>query len=235
MKRVIQLVTALGAAFCVATVIAAATVVSYVGVKWHIDREKLAKIVAVAQGAALEKKPENVTPSQEQVPAEQVSYDQILEARAVQVRNLELREQALKNALDQVRFEQNKLADEQTEFTKIRQTFTEQVAALKKRDTDAGFETVVRDLAALKPKQAKELILLMLQKDEDKQVVSLLLPMSDSRRAKILAEFKTPEEQEKADALLRLIRQGEPAADITRGTQQELSRANPAQPQETRQ
>jgi hypothetical protein len=235
MKRALQIATVLGAAFCVATVISAAAMVSYVTAKWHIDREKLTKIVAVAQGIAPETKPETVTPGKEELHAEQVSYDQIIEARAVKVRNLELREQALKNALDQLRVEQTKFADDQAEFTKIRQSFTEQVAALKKRDTDAGFETVVRDLSALKPKQAKDQILLMLKKDEEKQVVSLLLPMSDGRRAKIYGEFKTEEEHEKLDALLRLIRQGEPAAEIPQGTEQQLSRANPAQPQETRQ
>jgi hypothetical protein len=235
MNRIIQLAAVLGAAFCVATVIASVAIVSYVGVKWHIDREKLAKIVAVAQGVPLAAKPENAIPTQEEVHAEQISYDQILEARAVKVRNLELREQALKNSLDQVRVEQNKLADEQTVFGKIRQGFTEQVAAIRKHDTEAGFEAVVGDLSILKPKQAKEFILLMLKKDEDKQVVSLLLPMNASRRAKIFSEFKTPEELEKADALLRLIRQGEPTADIAEGTQQQLSRANPAEPQETRQ
>jgi hypothetical protein len=234
MKRVVQIITVLGAAFCVATVIAATAVVSYVGIKYHIDREKLAKIVAAAQGVTPAAKPEDVTPGKEEVHPEQVSYDQILEARAVKVRNLELREQALKNGLDQLRFEQNKFSGEQAEFAKTRQAFTEQVAAIKKRDTAVGFDTVVRDLGAMKPKQAKEEILLMLQRNEDKQVVSLLLPMSDSRRAKIYGEFKTPEEQEKLDGLLRLIRQGEPTAEIVRGTQQELSRANPAEPQETR-
>jgi hypothetical protein len=237
MKRLLRLGIILLAAFCVATLIAEAAVVTVVGLKWQITREKLATMVAVAQGADLAAPQPEPSPAKEKEEprAEQVSYEQVIEARAMKARNLELREQALQNSQEQLRVEQGKLADEQAELAQIRKSFGEQLAVLEKRETDTGWAQNVLDLSGLKPKMAKEHLLLMLKKSEADQVVSLLKPMSDARRTKILAEFKTPEELEKAAEILRLIRMGEPVKDAAAEAAQQLNRAQSAIPPEIRQ
>ena len=54
--------------------------------------------------------------------------------------------------------------------------------------------------------------------------------MTDSKRAKILAEFKTPEETKKIEDVLRLIRKGVPEAPLAQQTLEKLRPANPAAP-----
>ena len=68
----------------------------------------------------------------------------------------------------------------------------------------------------------------MLAKNEIQDVVALLAPMTDGKRAKIIGEFKTPEETQKIDEVLRLIRRGEPEAGATVNARQQLGASLPA-------
>ena len=49
--------------------------------------------------------------------------------------------------------------------------------------------------------------------------------MTDAKRAKIIGEFKTPDETDKLREVLRRIREGEPRAGLAEKTQKQL---NPA-------
>ncbi len=77
-----------------------------------------------------------------------------------------------------------------------------------------GREDVRRTLEAIKPKQAKVLLAQMLDQKELDEVVALLDGMTENKRAKIIAEFKTPAEVEQLGEVLRRIRQGAPAATV---------------------
>jgi hypothetical protein len=210
--------------FCAATVVAESVVAAYLVVSLHIDRRRLAQMVAVARGVDLSIVKES-RPKEPESPAEQASYEQILEARAIKTRNLEIREQALKSALDQLRGEQGRLAEDKDSFQKLKSAFEENLAAIKKQTLDAGWDQNRNTLLSLKPKQAKELILQMLQKDEHEEVVALMGPMPETRLAKIIGEFKTPEETKQIDEVLRRIRHGEPINDATEKVQQQLGAA----------
>ena len=235
MGKLISLAMLLMTAACTATVIAAAALAGYGFMQGYLSKEKIGKMVAVAQGAELASaEPNTKKAAVEETRPEQPSFDQVIEARAVKTRNLELREQAVVNATNQLRAEQTKLGDSQTALKKAQQAYAEQLANVEKRSSDLGWDANRRDLSALKPKQAKELILLMVKKDEIKQVVSLLLPMPDQKRAKIFAEFKTPEDLERVDEIMRLVRQGEPLAGVAAAAEQTLDRGPTTAGQEGR-
>lgn len=235
MGKLISLAVLLTAATCTATVIAGAALTGFGVMKGYLSREKLGKMAAVAQGAELASaETKTKKGAVEETRPEQPSFDQVIEARAVKTRNLELREEAVVNATNQLRAEQSKLSDSQAAFKKAQQVYAEQLATVEKRSSDLGWDANRRDLSTLKPKQAKELILLMVKKDEMKQVVSLLLPMPDVKRAKIFAEFKTPEDLEKVDEIMRLVRQGEPLAGVAVAAEQTLGRGPTTAGQEGR-
>ena len=69
-------------------------------------------------------------------------------------------------------------------------------------------------LRRLKPKQAKELIAQRLEKGDIDVVAHMLMDMPDGKRAKIVAEFKTPSEMEQIGEVLNRIRQGQPSAEL---------------------
>ena len=62
----------------------------------------------------------------------------------------------------------------------------------------------------MKPRQAKEQIVLMMDAGSLKDVVALISAMAPAKRSKLLAEFKTPDENERLAKILKLIRTGEP-------------------------
>jgi hypothetical protein len=216
------------ACFSVGTVISAAGLGGYLAVKWNVNRDKLVQILAVAQGIDLATLEGKAPPAQLEPSLEQGSYEQMLEARAAKFRNLELREQALRGSLEQLVHDQARFADEKTVLAKARQSLQTQLADVEKQSTDAGWEQNRNSLQSIKAKQAKELLLAMLAKNEMADVVALLAPMSDSKRAKIISEFKTPEETQKIDEVLRLIRRGEPRSTAAANVRQQLGAATAA-------
>lgn len=229
MKRLLGMLSGGLLYFCLATVLAEGIMLAYAARTWNIDRAKLIDMLAVAQGidlVALRGKPAAAAPGEQA--GEQVSLDQVLEARALKARNLELREQALRNDIDQLRVERGRLAEEKVAFQKTREGFEESLETLQKRNTGAGWDENRRTLLTAKPKQAKELLLQMLDKKEIDDVVALLTPMPDAKRAKIFAEFKTPDEIKKVDEILRLVRRGEPLSGVASRTQQQLGGGKPA-------
>ena len=82
----------------------------------------------------------------------------------------------------------------------------------------AGTDNVLQTLQTLKPKQAKELLAQRLDKGEINVVVKLLSGMTDSKRAKIIAEFKSVDEMKQIGDVLDRIRQGQPTAEVLDNT-----------------
>lgn len=214
------------ACFSVGSVLSAAGLGGYLAVKWDVNREKLVQILAVAQGIDLAVAKDKAEPARQEPSQEQASYEQMLEARAAKFRGLELREQALRGSLEQLHRDLARMAEEKTTVVSARQKLQTQLADIEKQATEAGWEQNRNSLQTIKPKQAKELLLQMLAKNEMADVVALLAPMTDSKRARIIAEFKTPEETEKIGEVLRMIRRGEPRSTAAGNVGQQLGSSN---------
>lgn len=218
--RLFRLAVSLVTYFCVATCIAEIVIVTYVSLAWQIDRAKLIRILAAAHGIDLaEASRQSET---DQPPTEQVSLEQIIEARTMHVRHLELREAAVKNALDQLQFEQQKLADDRKLYDKGKKDFEARLLAVRQDAQSGGAAELTAILEKAKAKQAKEQILKMLDEKRLADVVILLSGMQDSKRAKIIGEFKTPEESAKLAEVLRRIREGAAENDLARETRKQL-------------
>ena len=200
--------------FSLATLIAETIVLGYLVSLWQIDGERFTQLLAVAQGLELPGSQPPPPRERESPSTEQVSYDQVLETRAMKDKNLQLRELALANALAQLKTDRQKVAEDEKRYQQQLSQSTAKLEALSKGAKATGRELAGRILEKAKPKQAKELLLQMLENKEIEDVVILLNAMTDSNRAKILGEFKTADEVKKIDEVLRLIRQGVPEAPI---------------------
>jgi hypothetical protein len=221
MKSLLHKVRNLFLYACLATLISEAILLAYVTGAWRLDRARWDQAVDVARGAAEVGGSGGKTPAAEPAP-EQPSYEQILETRALKDRNLELREHQLQNGLAELRRDHGQLADDQNKFKNLRKNFDAQLSALREKSTASGLDDVRRTLESIDPKQAKQLLLDMLDKKEMDDVVTLLLPMSDSKRAKIIGEFSDPDDLEKISEVLRRVRQGRPESQVTESVQKQL-------------
>jgi len=208
---------------CVATVLAQAILLGYARSRWGLDHDKLMRMLAVAYSIDLDAIRSQVTEEELPPTSEQVSYDQILAARAVKAQHLELRELALQQSLGQLQFESQQLAQQSDKYQQLKKTFEAQLLALQQQAQSSGIEDNLAKLEALKPAQAKQLLVEMLEKDEIDDVVILLKNMNTSKAAKIIGEFKTPQELEQIAEVLRRIRQGEPAGSLASSTAEQLA------------
>jgi hypothetical protein len=229
MGRLVGALATLLVCFCAATLLAEAAILSYVWSAWKLDQAKLVHLVAVARGSEPEKaEPKALSP--EKGGSEQASYQEILDRRALKLRDFELREQALNSALDELKSQQQELdKSRKQEQSQIAQ-FDSQLKTLRDGAQATGRETVRRTLETLKPKQAKEQVFQMLQNNEIDEVVLLLSQMPENRRAKVLAEFKTPEENKQLAEVLRRIREGEPESGLVKKAKQPPATGNSVGP-----
>jgi hypothetical protein len=237
MGKIVGMLGGLIVYFCIATVISLVVLLAYASSQGYLDKEKINKMVAVAQGADLasstsgEGEATGTKPTSETgkpaESAEQPSLDDIESRRAVHVRDLELREQALDSGLQQIRAEQQKLADDKESYDRLRTAFDNQLKELNDGSQATGRENIRLIWENIKPKQAKDQILQMVQAGQQNDVVAIMSAMPISKRAKIIGEFKTDEDSKKLQEILDLIRRGMPEHQVIENTQQQVTQNKP--------
>ncbi len=223
--RLLRIGTVLVVCVCIGTCIAEGIILGWAWVQGKLTRQKMIQMLAVYHGIETQPPPKPTEPTPPL--QEYVSLQEIAQARAVHLRNIELREQMLKTLYEQVQSQQRQLAEEKRRYQKQREEFDIQLTSLRKEATSAGTAEAAAILERLKPTQAKEQILRMLQDNQIDQVVLLLTEMQETKRAKILSDFKTPEETAKLAELLRRIRQGASQSDLADQIQKQLPPASP--------
>jgi hypothetical protein len=215
----------------VGTMITLCLALGYAYMHGYLDKDKLTKMVSVAQGLdALSVADSTNTKSagstaqivkQADTP-EQPSLADIEMRRALQVRHLELREQAVDSQLLQLHSLQSQLDDEKQTYDRQKKAFEQQLAQLHDGALATGRENIRLIWENIRPKQAKDQILEMIDAHQQDDVVAILNAMPIAKQAKIIGEFKTDDDNKKLDEILDLIRRGMPDEKIINNTQQQL-------------
>ena len=216
--------------FCLATMLAQVVLLGYVAFNWQINRTRMIQALAILQNVDLFALKEDALGDRDDPTTEQVSHEQIMETRALKVHHLELREQALKNGLSELAFEQRKLAEDRKRYQQVHDAWKAALISQSEGAIATGREDVGLILEGAKAPQAKQLIMNMLDNDELDKVVALLVGMIDIKRGKIIAEFKTAAEVEQMSEILRRIDQGIPDAALPEETLSQLEQPGIAGP-----
>ena len=211
--------------FAVGTLIAEAVILVYVCSSWKINGEKVTQMMAIARGREMVALSREELRRQEEIPPEQPSVAEIIESRAVKNRNLELREQALAQGVGQLRFEQTRQTGELARFKQTRDGFEKKLAEIKEFQKSNGLQENIVMLQNMKPKQAKEQLIRIYKDNQVDQVVMLISGMAPTKRKKISAEFKTPDDEKILFDILQRIRLGTPLALLAEKTLEELEPA----------
>lgn len=213
MIRIVEALGALAVYFLAALALGTIIVCVHVWLAWKVTPQRVTQALDVIRGRSLPAAVNASLPEPAE-PAEEPSYEAILQRRALAYRDLELKALALQNLQDQLRVEETRFSEKEKLLAKREQSFQEKVQAVEDESVTAGRETVRRTLETVKPAQAKLLLLDMLNKGEEREVVALLAEMNDSKRGKIISEFRTPEETDKIAEVLRLLREGGVMAEV---------------------
>lgn len=222
MKKILGLISAGVVYFCVATVIAQGLMVGYLAGRGGLSGENLNQILALAQGADIAELAPPASAPEGDKGREEQSLDEMASQRALLVRDMELREQALRRGLDSLEAGRQRLVNERREYVTERTEFERALAEAKRGSTEAGEENVRGIISNMKPKQAKELLVNMLDQSELDEVVRLLSQMPASKRKKIVDEFKAPDELKQMKEILGLMRRGGTEAQMLEETQAAL-------------
>jgi hypothetical protein len=228
MSRLIAGLGALFVYFCVGTILAQSIIVGYANWKGFVDRQKLRDMLAIAHGATLASAADNTPDSGKKT--ETLTIDELDQRRAMLTRRLELREQAVQNALQQIDDERDKLRQEREAFDLLVAAFRKERQTTESQEVVKGQEDVRQMLENIKPRLAKDYILKMIDDDEKQQVVAILSAMPITKQKKIIEEFKDDDEKTKLYEILQLIQQGAGELNKSVDSAEPSAAAEPRQP-----
>lgn len=218
--KLLRLAYTLVAVLAVGTLLAELTVGAYCWKQGAFERARLEQVLAIIQGRAPPSAAQAVKKNDDLAKA--VSLVDLARARAIARRDFELREQSLHNRVEQFQLERIKLADETNRYNLLKTSFERQLDELRAATISDTAETTRLILENMKPKQAKEQILHMVDQGSMKEVVALISAMSPTKRSKVLGEFRTAEESNRLADILKLIRTGEPNLTLIDDAQKQL-------------
>ena len=220
---------AFNAALCfgVATILAEVAGVAALWARGAWSREKLVKLVAIANNVDLAEMRDRLQHSTVPQPTEYFPFDAIASARAAAGADLDLRQLAIDRTLDNAHFLDVRAESQYQDYVKLKTQFDGQLQQLRQSTTETSLMEVQRDLESMSAKMAKDQLLRMLDNRNLPRATSmqfvtkLLKAMPLDKRKKILAEFKG-EDTDRLHEILQEIRRGVPEAALARQTRQQL-------------
>lgn len=227
MKKVLGLVGASFIYFCVATVISLVAAGTALWVKGALDPDRMYRVLAALHGSDLLMLHDRLNKEADAVNGEQVPFETQQKNLFFKSLDLDLREMAIKNGVNDLDRMQQTLKTAQTRFTALTQSYEQRLEQLEKKEQAHSLSELQRTLESMKAKQAKEQIIKMLQDDAMADAVAIFRKMSNDTRKKVLAEFKDPNDAEQLYEILKNIREGEPLASEIKAARNKLKEVAP--------
>ncbi len=203
-------------AFCVATILAQLIIFTLAAVRGNIKQDTLLKAVALVNGIdisgeQLQKMLDDAR--EEPIP----TYEDVRDARALESKNLQMREASVKRMRVQTDEMLAELRKEVADFDRRKEEFYKMLEEKEKNLLDASLQDVQRTIEVLGPEQAKEQIKKLLEAEQLDDVVTIFKEMPLDKRKKIMGEFTSEEEIDMLHEILMRTRAGEPASSLIRG------------------
>jgi hypothetical protein len=200
---------------CTATVIALLAGFAYL---WQTDRlndEKLFRMVALFHDVDLRQLAEAQRNTDETVPPEDVSIEEAMRRQQVMDRNYEVKLLALRRGRQEWDLRLQELNEKIDRYDRMAQDWQSKLQERQQLTTKENLTTVVGQLEALQPEQAKEELMLWIKDDRIDDAILIMNTMSENKRGKILKKFLTADEKSKLYEIhQRIIDSGGQAAAL---------------------
>ena len=195
------------AAFCVATVLTQAILLSYFLIQGTMNRKTAVQLIALVNGIDVtgNRLQEFLRRSEEY---EQPSFEEILDERKMKSLDMDVRLRSQQEFRDELSIMLADLRTDQDRFSNRLLAFRTELKELKQEAEESGIQEVQRTIQGLEPEQAKEQLLIMYDDKRIDDVVTILQAMSTDARKDILAEFTTPADVDILADVLRRIGEG---------------------------
>ena len=182
---------------------------AYLWYAWDMNRDKLMKMVAVAQGFDVFQMQEDI---KDAMLAEQMSItrEEIIRERAMQDRNTELQGKASSDVLSQVESESQRIAQMKKEIEAKEAAFDALQKKLKEEAESKGIADLTTYLEMADAELAKFYLSDMMEKSEYNRIIWVLRGMEPKKLKGILNAFEADTEKADMAKVLRRIGNGEP-------------------------
>jgi hypothetical protein len=200
-------------AFCTGTVLTAMIMMGYFAWRGTFNAETATKIIALLNGIDISG--ERLVRVMNKVDAsEQPDFGEILAERTMQSLDMDLRLRSQKTFDDELTKQATELRDAQARFDQRREAFDRKLDEVRQGARDEGLKEVQKTLQALEADQAKQQLMRMYDDQRMDDVVNIIQGIPIDKRKEILAEFTTPDEQDKLHEILRRIGDGLPTTQL---------------------
>jgi hypothetical protein len=214
-KFVGKLLSLLGVMFVycsVATTVAQGVGIASLWVSGALTQGKVKKYAAVVYGFDLTELDFGDTNPTDAEPEEVMNGEELLESRVNANAMVAERRLAIKKGADDIRGLAQRLSTKRERYEIVKQGFNDLLAKLEQEAHTSALQEVQRTLEVLKPKQAKDLLMDMLQDDEIAtdddvlgDVLAIIRGMPQDKLKKVFGEFKSDEERSELHRVLVAI------------------------------
>lgn len=224
MKKLFSLLSSAFLYFCVATIIAQAVALASLWSKGALDRSRVYRVLAALHGVDVVTMQAQLNAQVKDVQKEQASFAERAEIQTLESLDLDLRETAIDKGLLDLRNLQTTVQVDQAEFRDQRQAYDTKLKDLAAQEQASAMKQLQRTIEAMRPAQAKEQLVKMLEDKAMGDVVTLVKNMSMDKQKKIIAEFKEGADADQLYEILKNIRAGEPVVSQIQDAREQLQR-----------
>jgi hypothetical protein len=211
-----------------ATVITMALGVGYLWKSEKLTDEKMFRMVALLQGVDLQQIADEQKSAESEVPPEEPSLDTVADQQHVLDRNHEVKMLSLQRGRTEFDARMLELKTQSERFDRMASEWENRLKQQGELTTQENITKVITDLEQVKPVTAKDLLMRWIEEDRMQDVILLLGRMSDSKKAKILKSFTTPEELDKLHEIHRLMMDSSESKQQLEQAQDELNSLKPS-------
>jgi hypothetical protein len=209
-KKIIGLLTSAFIYLCVATIIAQVAAVSAMWAKGALDRGRMYRVLAALHGVDVVTLQTHLVSRPKDTEQEQPSFEARLEAQSLKSLDLDLRESAVNKGLVDLTNLQTRVKSDQAAFESQRLSYDTKLKDLVESEKSTSMKELQRTIEAMRPEQAKQQLLKMLDDKAMGDVVTILKKMPADKQKKLVAEFKVGADADQLYQILKNIRAGEP-------------------------
>lgn len=215
MFRTLGILLSLFGYVCIATM---TTLLLGLGYLWQTDRindQKLFRITAMLHDVDLDAIAAAQAPKQDEIPPEELSLTEVTRLQQVLDRNYEVKMLSLDRGRQEYDHRLRLLKEQTARYDRLAQEWQQKLVQQEEQATQQNIATVVRDLEQVKPSIGRDLLMRWIDEGQLDDAILLMNKMSESKLAKILKTFQTPEELDKLHEIHeRIISGGEEQSQL---------------------
>jgi hypothetical protein len=210
---------------CVGTVVATAAGFVYLRATGKLDDTRLERVLAAAKG----QEPKTTVEKPKAADAMEDDGQSIEEqrhTRDLQTRNVEIRERIISDLVDNMKASKAEIEKTSSTIKILVDSSLKDLAEQQEKARNQGIKKFKAFIENDDPKQAKQLLVNMLKKEDEAELesaVACFTGLSPAKQVEIAAEFSTPSDLELLDMILNRIRRGEPDTSIINQTKEKLT------------